>query len=53
MALLEINAGSGCQCGKVRHVDKEKYPQDSLLLQKDAGTPKSACAEQRTLPIYP
>ena len=44
------NSGSGHQCQKVRHMDKEKSRQGSLLLQMGGGTPKSACTEQRTLP---
>ena len=44
------NSGSGRQCQKVRHVDKEKSRQSSLLLQKGVGTPQSVHAEKRTLP---
>ena len=54
------DSGSGHQCQKVRHMDKEKSRQGSLLLQKGTGTPKSVHAKQRTLPylslrqmIYP
>lgn len=36
--------GSDHQCQKVRHVDKKKSRQVSLLLQKGEGTPKSMCA---------
>ena len=31
------NSGLGHQCWKVRHVDKEKSQQGSLLLQKGVG----------------
>ena len=44
------NSGLGRQCQKVRHMDKEKSRQGSLLLQKGTATPKSVRPEQRTLP---
>ena len=35
---------------KMRHMNMGRSQQGSLLLQKCVGTPKCACAEQRTLP---
>ena len=42
--------GSDHQSRKMKHMNTGRSRQGSLLLQKGAGTPKSAHAEQRTLP---